>query len=380
MNAEFLAVAERIGARLCRDAWWSRGQCNWTGEFQEDEAVAYGSLGPDLYHGTSGIALFLWRLAEATGERIFRLTALGALRQALSKMPNPGGLYAGGLGIHFAAWEIRGECDPDALLRQAAPDRTKPDVIYGSAGCIPVLLRLHHERGRARWIEAAIAHGDLLLAEAARSENGWSWRTFPDQPNLTGYSHGAAGVGLALLELWHASGEARFREGAIEAFRFERSSFDPARQLWPDLRSDPPTHAVVWCHGAGGIGFSRLRAWQISHDDETLAEARIALDAVEQSLDWGGSFCLCHGLGGNADLLIYASQVLGEARWLRAAEAAGRMGAERIERKNRLWDSGLQSRNEVPGLMLGLAGIGYFYLRLADPARTPTVLLSGTRH
>jgi lantibiotic biosynthesis protein len=55
------------------------------------------------------------------------------------------------------------------------------------------------------------------------------------------------------------------------------------------------------------------------------------------------------------------------------------MGAERIERKNRPWNSGLPSGREVPGLMLGLAGIGYFYLRLADSARTPTVLLSGTR-
>lgn len=30
---------------------------------------------------------------------------------------------------------------------------------------------------------------------------------------------------------------------------------------------------------------------------------------------------------------------------------------------------------EVPGLLLGLAGIGYFYLRFADPAGTPTVLI-----
>jgi lantibiotic modifying enzyme len=380
VNTELLEVAERIGARLCRDAWWSGGCCNWTGEFGEEDATAYGSLGPHLYQGTAGIALFLWRLAEATGEQIFRITAHGALRQALSKLPQPGcGLYSGGLGIHYAAWKIRGECDEDAVLRQmlqeAAPEPTNLDVMSGSAGAIPALLLFHRERGGARWIEAAAAHGGQLLAEAMRSESGWSWPTVPGAPNLTGYSHGASGIGLALLELWRATGEPQFREGAMEAFRFERSLLDRTQGNWPDLRSDPAEFPVLWCHGAGGIGFSRLRAWQILRDDETLSDARIALATVENSLVRGRSFCLCHGIGGNADLLIYASQVLGEGRWLRAAQAAGEMGAERIERKNRPWASGLPTGNETPGLMVGLAGIGYFYLRLADPARTPTVLL-----
>jgi hypothetical protein len=42
------------------------------------------------------------------------------------------------------------------------------------------------------------------------------------------------------MDLWRATGDARFREGAMEAFRFERSTFDAARQAWSDLRSDPP--------------------------------------------------------------------------------------------------------------------------------------------
>jgi lantibiotic modifying enzyme len=379
MNPEYLEIAERIGARLCRDALWSAGRCNWTGAYMDGDVVTYGSLGPEVYSGTSGIALFLWRLAAATGERIIRSTALGALRQALSKMPQPGcGVYAGGMGILFAESEIRGDSDEDAIVRQAATDRSKLDVIYGSAGCIGVLVHWHRKRGGSRFLDTASRHGDLLLSEAIPAAEGWSWDALPGARKLTGFSHGTAGIGWALLELWSITGEDRFRNAALEAFRYERSCFNPAERNWADLRIDPPSYPVVWCHGAGGIGFSRLRAWQILGNDELLEEARTALATVSESLDHSGNFSLCHGMAGNADLLIYASQVLREDRWLIAAQSAGQYGAEQYERKDMPWSCGLSTDHEVPGLMLGLAGIGYFYLRLADPASTPTVLLPGS--
>jgi len=67
MRASYLEVAERIGARLCRDVLWSRGRCNWTADRAEGRATVHASLGPLLYDGTAGIALSLWRLAEVTG-------------------------------------------------------------------------------------------------------------------------------------------------------------------------------------------------------------------------------------------------------------------------------------------------------------------------
>ncbi|HUB82429.1 MAG TPA: lanthionine synthetase LanC family protein [Bryobacteraceae bacterium] len=378
MKPEYLEIAERIGARLCRDALWSGGRCNWTGECTGRGATTYQSLGPDVYGGTSGIALFLWRLAEATGDRIFRMTAQAAIRQALSRMPQAGcGLYAGGLGILLTAAEIQGDCHEPAMLQQAAPTPGNLDLLYGSAGAIGVLLRRHLQRGGSRWMETAVAHGDLLLLEALRSGEGWSWKTTSTARNLTGFSHGTAGIGLALLELWRATGEGRFREGAMEAFRYERSCFNPEERNWPDFRADPPSYPVLWCHGAGGIGFSRLRAWQISGDRELLAEARTAVEVTAESLHWLKGFCLCHGVAGNASQLVYASQVLGEERWMAAAGEAAAQAAERFECSGAPWVCGMGVEgNEVPGLMLGLAGIGYFYLTMADPERVPSVLMA----
>ena len=39
------------------------------------------------------------------------------------------------------------------------------------------------------------------------------------------------------------------------------------------------------------------------------------------------------------------------------------------------WPSGVPGAGEAPGLMLGCAGTGYFYLRLADPVAVPSALL-----
>jgi lantibiotic modifying enzyme len=378
MSSNYLDIADRIAARICRDALWSRGRCNWTADFLEGSSIAHGALGPTLYSGTSGIALFLSRMASATGEEIFRFTAEGALRQAIEKLPMAGiGLYSGGLGVHYVAAEMDREIDQDAVIRQAALNRLELDVIGGSAGAIAVLLYLHHRTSGARLLEAAIEHGDLLLAEALQEERGWSWRTIHGTQNLTGFSHGAAGIGWALAELYAATDESRFRAGALEAFRYERSCWNPAERNWPDFRGDEPEYPVWWCHGAAGIGFSRLRAWQILGSEELLEEAHSALATVRDQLGAPQNCSLCHGEMGNADLLIHASEVLGDAAWLAPARSAADAAFDRFERRRVPWPCGLAGANETPDLMLGLAGIGHFYLRLADPLRTPTVLLPG---
>jgi lantibiotic modifying enzyme len=375
MNNEHLEIAARLAGRLCRDAVWSRGLCNWTGDRPEGNAAPHGALVPQLYSGTSGIALALWRIGDATGDSIIRSTAEGAIACALSRMPVAGcGFYTGGLGILYAAAEIRGEVDRAAVLKQAATDRATLDIIAGSAGAMATLIDFHRRAGGDELIELAIRHGDLLREEAVREAEGWSWNTLPGVQGQTGFSHGAAGISWALLELWRATGEARFREAAREGFRFERACFDAQRCNWADFRGGEADYQSVWCHGSGGIALSRLRAWKMLGDDELLAEARVALEDVRRALPRLENFSLCHGVAGCADLFIEAAHVLGEPCWLDVAEEAARWGIERYERPRRLWPGGMHRMHETPDLMWGTAGIAWFYLRMADKGLTHTIL------
>jgi hypothetical protein len=371
-----LHVAARIGGRLCRDAIWSDALCNWTADRPEGNSASHAALIPQLYSGTAGVALALHHLAAATGEPIFARTARGAIDSALARMPVAGcGFYTGGSGVLYAAAEIRGEIDISAAIRQTESDRAALDVIAGSAGAIGALLHFHRRFGGDAVLEAAIRHGDLLIAEAARDDSGWSWITIPGVGAQTGFAHGAAGIAWALVELWSATGEERFRRAAFEAMRFERSCFDSERANWPDFRDAESRFDTVWCHGSGGIALSRLHIWRRTGDAQCLAEARIALASMRAALPTLQNFSLCHGTAGCADILIEAARILKEPEWLAGAEAAAQMGIERYFRTRRTWPGGMVRTVESPDLMWGLAGIAWFYLRVGGEMTPASPLL-----
>ena len=113
-SMDFLDAASAIGARLCRDALWQGGRCNWVGASMEAVdsrwQVVQRSFGPEIYAGTSGIAYFLLRLFRKTGDRVVARTAEGALRHALSAVRDLPpttrfGFYTGLTGVAFACAE-----------------------------------------------------------------------------------------------------------------------------------------------------------------------------------------------------------------------------------------------------------------------------------
>jgi lantibiotic biosynthesis protein len=114
--------------------------------------------------------------------------------------------------------------------------------------------------------------------------------------------------------------------------------------------------------------------------DDIKREAEAAIRATTRVLThpaYGlqSDFTLCHGRGGNAELLIYAGEVLGDNAFQACAEAFGQQGIESFSREKLPWPCGVPGGGETPNLMLGLAGIGYFYLRLFDPIAVPSILI-----
>lgn len=406
---ELLEAAASIGARLCRDAVWHRGRCNWLGDAMEpvDGAwrVVHRSFGPDLYGGTAGVALFLARLWPLTGEPLERDTALGALRQALSRREelagaNRLGLHSGLPGLAVAAAEVAATLSDEgaaaaanelaAELAALEPEPQAIDLIGGSAGAIPALLHLERRLGVPGLRAAAVRCGEHLLSAARRHPGGeLSWDTLPGvgQRDLTGFGHGAAGIAWALGELWAATGDDRYREAALAGVAYEQSCFSPRHGNWPDFRDHSTAgvpaatpgavHALAWCHGAPGIGLSRIRLGRLFGDDALIEQARVAIETVSTVLAQPetGGFSLCHGHAGNAELLVLAAEELDEPELLEAARRVGRVGCELYHRTRSDWPCGVPDGGETPGLMLGLAGIGHFLLRLADPAAVPPVVI-----
>ncbi len=411
---DFRATALAIGRLLARRAIWSGGRCNWMGmdvhgsaeTLESAGSLAYKALGPTVFGGTSGIAVFLAELSASGSDATVRRTAVGAMEQALSAAPavrDAGrlGLYDGVTGIALAAAWVGRLLGEDRLsdgarelvnaMPPGGPVSVEADLLRGRAGIVAGLLTLHALWREESLLEAATRCGDALLASAERNENVLSWRSVgvPGQRPLTGLSHGAAGIAYALLELFRAGGASRFREAAESAFDFERRWFDRGRANWPDFRGVPAKrrfldHAVsfpvAWCHGAAGIALSRLRACAILEDPRYREEALTALETTASSTTGAlrsevGNFSLCHGLAGNAAVLAHGARVLPAdfAKGGALAEEAAMACVARRSESGSGWRFGALG-DRSPSLMLGLAGVGHLCLGLSEPA-TPSLLL-----
>jgi hypothetical protein len=406
-----LALALAIGTRLADAALWHDGRCTWFGPVRARDACEdaadvrhRSTLGPSLYDGTSGIGLFLAELASASGDKALEAASLGAARQALHRLPaHPAasgpGLYSGWPGVALAVARIGRLAGDRQLVIEArklvttmahgAPHSHDFDLISGRAGGVLALVSLARMLGETGYLETAQGLADSLCGDAEASSEGWSWRG-PGQRhgrNLTGYSHGTAGVAHALLELFAETRNDRLLTAARQAFAYERHWFAPARRNWPDFRVEhklpaggraPPLFQTAWCHGAPGIALSRLRACALLNDGECRAEAVVALDTTAratESLVASGEFAasLCHGVTGNLQILEHGFEQLGstEPQAKLARQATARMLREAHVRVSSGLDQG--ELTAEPGLMLGSAGLGFFLLRSARP-ETPSAL------
>lgn len=394
-----LAEADRIAEYLGCQAIRRGASAAWLGiDKRHSEFGRFVALGPDLYNGNCGIALFLAAHAAVTGNNSSEELALAAvahLRKNLrsrnaARMVRLLGLGgAAGLGSIVYALTTMAKClgSPDLLsdARAAAELFTNDvigadkrlDVMHGSAGAILGLLSLHRVNDSGDVLERAVRCGEHLLAQPRRGVDGrrsWVGQGLGKQP-LNGMSHGAAGYAYALASLAAATGREQFADAASECIVFENSSFDPARSNWPDWR-ETVDHLwrSQWCHGATGIGLARLAIIKCGVLDRNLLRQDVdrALSGAEQH--WPGrTDTMCCGTIGNVEFfrtagrMIFGSELSAKAssRLLDVITTASSSGSYRWYGSNSAFNL---------GLFLGVAGVGYACLREIDTS-VPNVLV-----
>ncbi|NEV65102.1 type 2 lanthipeptide synthetase LanM [Thiorhodococcus minor] len=394
-----LEEAVRIAAVLEERAIPLWGQPQWLG-FRLSPAVDRWQLdlvSLGLYEGKAGIALFLGALEAITGETRYHelwVEALRPLREAatdtcvaprlaregLGLGSGLGGLlYASATLAHLVPAEadwllssaevLAGQISAEMVARDAALD-----LIGGSAGAILGLLALHGMTGRSDLIDRACAC-------AAHLEEQLSPRLAQQRPPpaglLTGLSHGAAGIALALGRLAASADQPRLWS-LVEALRAaEDAHFDASASNWPDLRQGEDRFMRSWCHGAPGIALGRLGLMQLGRDaDASLHQDwRAGLACIAHTGDLGVDHLCCGNLG-LAEVLLESSRLENDAGLHKAALArAAAVLQRRAEATGYRLFSVLGGQALNPGFFQGIAGIGYQLLRLARPEPLPSVLL-----
>ncbi|WP_369373316.1 type 2 lanthipeptide synthetase LanM family protein [Streptomyces sp. cg36] len=397
-----LRQARAVAAELGRRAHQHGGRVGWLGLDLRQDVWQVAALRDDLYSGYPGIALFFAQLARVTGEQEYADTARRVLAlfpahlDHLLTLPYRRGWGAFG-GLAGTAYALSSAAtllaDPHlaapvpALLAKAAEDigeDTALDLVSGAAGCLAVAETLVARFGRPADLLARRCAALLVDRAEDQGPDAVAWRTPPrSSAPLLGASHGAGGIGFALLRHAARTGDPAAARTGRAALTHEDAQYDTALGNWPDFRVLEPRawvapapagavpHMHAWCHGAPGVGLLRAAlpaATRTAADRETLRRA-VGSTARAGSV---GNDSLCHGDLGNTELFAAAVAAgLPEAQRPLDTWHAGAL--DRIERYGP--GCGTPGRLPTPGLLCGLAGIGHGLLRIAAPDRVASVLL-----
>ncbi|HJR61378.1 MAG TPA: lanthionine synthetase LanC family protein [Vicinamibacterales bacterium] len=229
-------LASRAADRLIEVAIPEHGGLKWHME------PKFARLMPNFSHGTAGIAYFLARVYEETGERKYLDASLAGAKYLQAIAKTEGGIclvqhnQPHGLELYYLGW-CHGPVGTARLWRQLASitgdqawdawvDRSARGVLEsgipekltegfwnnvsqccGSAGVGQFFLDLHRTRANPGYLAFAKRMTEDLLKRGTRDEQGLRWVQAEHrvQPKLlvaqTGYMQGAAGIGMWLLRL-----------------------------------------------------------------------------------------------------------------------------------------------------------------------------------
>jgi type 2 lantibiotic biosynthesis protein LanM len=399
--AQACAIGDRLDALALRDG----EHADWLGLTLLSERTWHiAAAGLDLQSGLPGLILFLGYLGKISANtRYIELARAGLktlralLHQRAAHLDQEGiGAFTGLSSCLYLFTHLAVLCNDATFLQEAeglAPELAgqivkdeRFDLADGTAGSMAILLDLYALGRSSKILRLARACGEHLLTHARPLAGGVGWQGLGQSAPHAGFAHGVAGIAWSLLKLAAVSGEERFRRAAEEALRYESNQFSSEqgkrremhkRAVTPGGREAEPYTGMSWRYGAPGIALGHLlcllyldQATMRAQLDEALS-ATIAEGFGYNHAGVGPNHSLAHGDCGNLEVVFLATQ---------AFPAQGHDHLERLMARvvghiqQQGWMTGVPLNRETPGLLFGLAGIGYQCLRLAEPEYVPSVL------
>ncbi|GAA0891554.1 hypothetical protein GCM10009122_12330 [Fulvivirga kasyanovii] len=348
----------------------------------------------DIYSGTSGCGLFLINLSEHLKEAKYLALAEDVAHwminhNDISKEVSNSSFYSGYTGISFFYLKLY-KATNKMLYKKEAISLLKNnnilkvnnfDLMSGLTGTILGILHCYnllHELFLLKRINSAI---EKLVKEVKVSNYGCYW----DEANmnilpLCGLAHGVSGVAFVLTELANYFNNPSFLFLAFEGRQYENSYYDKSLANWPDFRSQfrgnpntdisryalgdkahfeqrPPMTA--WCHGAPGIGISRLNMYNMVANINLKNELYNIASKIENSLKENLMHMnICHGTLGNGLILM---QIVSQLKLENYKECALKPLSLL---KGAVANGSLEEKSV--GLFTGVIGAGHYLLQCAS--------------
>ena len=406
-----LDTTKEIGDYLISTAIWdtTHTYCTWIGarDINDRQIAKYSkrtsALSPEFYSGSAGVSCFLIELYGVTRNEDCKNTALGAWLRSVNYMKTnefPASsisFYAGELGLLYIGYrfieiakELSELMEPHlqwliSRLDNGLKVKHSLDVIGGNSGAIPPLLDLKHRYDLKVFEKVALDCAEELIEAGNWKGDVCIWASPKvhgvelDTPPTTGYSHGASGIAIGLLEAYNYTGDDKYLTYGRGAFTFENSLFNPDEGNWIDTRYPhvkredkiTGTYRNAWCHGAPGIALANLRASFLDKEmkDFYLEMASIAIDTTKKSLlerienNPKKDATLCHGILGSSDIIYTYAKKVGDNELMTFSKETTSYYISKFKDFNSL-PSGIVAGGYNPSIMVGHAGIGMHCLRL----------------
>ncbi len=362
----FLEEARRIGEWLEARVIRAEGEADWLGlELADGRHWQIEPLDTDLRDGLPGTALFLAHLGVLTGEvrwtelaraaiaTVARLLAEEYEGEELDTLSPIGALN--GLGGQLYALAHLGTLWQDeALLRAAERYVEAADLLLeeiaedeevglaeGLAGLLAGLLAVYQVTPSPRTLQVAQQAAEEVLDHLDGEQ-----ADVPDVP-LADFLYGRAGTAWTLATLAAIGGKERFQ----------------------------PEPALLAGDATPGLLMAWLRAlpWlRLGDEAEAVGEGIGQAVAAVAAEAFAGNHSLFEGIMGYVELLLQAAVVLDDVGLHGLAERYGTAVLADVQQHG--WRCATPLNVETPGLMAGLAGIGYTLLRLSAAERVPSLL------
>lgn len=283
---------------------------------------------------------------------------------------------------------------------------TKNDVLGGKAGDILYLLHLYNKTQDEAVLTCIDNSITELLDNIVFTRNGICWDRSPDNAQaLCGFAHGASGMAFVFNEIYRFTNNDFFLLLCDECINYENQYYSDEENNWPDFRTDilvseqnvrdhlsffsekkweffnELKYWSAWCHGAPGIGMSRIHAFSTTKNPKYLRDFQNAIANVNtlysSSLGVTNTCTLCHGLLGNASLYIDGYVYLNDYNYLNYAIQLG-LYSINFKKNKGYHITGFPKLNDQPAdssMFMGKAGIGHYYLRILNPLTVKSMLI-----
>ena len=350
----------------------------------------------NIFNGVGGIPIFLSAYYEATKNPRALELARGALAWAFQNEPKTAdfqrGLQLGKFGLVYSSLCLSKASGLDEFTNLIEESTNKvlsespgpvTDFLSGEASNGWLLLQLWQKSADIEHLEGAIRCGYWLEKQLVTDKLGTHCivetiqKGFGTQP-YTGLAHGISGIAYFFACLYNATSDLHWKALATALLDTLIRHSQPARGgiNWSPRIGNNELTRCQYSHGAAGIGLVFAKATGLLKEPNYLSIALQAGEATYQYGDFRKNPTFCTGLAGGGELLVELYQITREEIWLeRAQEFAQKALTYRsIIEGQSFWPTDTTDYFSAD-FTYGASGIGYFFLRAANPLQFEAPLM-----